>query len=218
MSQQTATAAQSDNWKETIMTANVTLNINTFCPLPIWIPTVKDDRDGAWFILTDQLRKLLELPKDFDHEEMLDLDEWSRRPLELGQGENREFQLISESGLYKLILLSDARPVQAFKSWVLHTVAPSLAEDGLFKMGEEAFFHAPEGYDLTQDDIWDEFASDSGSASDLARRYLPELRKWGTAEEGMVCLLDRQPTLLEQNVADAFARKAERQRVPREAA
>lgn len=45
--------------------------------------------------------------------------------------------LISESGLYKLIMRSDKSQAREFQDWVTRTVLPAIRKDGAYIMGEE---------------------------------------------------------------------------------
>lgn len=45
--------------------------------------------------------------------------------------------LISESGLYKLVMRSDKREAKAFQDWVTRDVLPAIRKDGMYVMGEE---------------------------------------------------------------------------------
>lgn len=45
--------------------------------------------------------------------------------------------LISESGLYKLILRSDKPQAKPFQDWVTRVVLPAIRKDGGYIMGEE---------------------------------------------------------------------------------
>lgn len=45
--------------------------------------------------------------------------------------------LISESGLYKLIMRSDKPAAREFQDWVTHVVLPAIRKDGAYIMGEE---------------------------------------------------------------------------------
>ncbi|MBU0563104.1 MAG: hypothetical protein KJ890_06170 [Gammaproteobacteria bacterium] len=46
-------------------------------------------------------------------------------------------KLISESGLYKLILRSDNPQARLFQDWVTRDVLPAIRKDGAYVMGEE---------------------------------------------------------------------------------
>lgn len=50
---------------------------------------------------------------------------------------NRGAQLISESGLYKLIMRSDKPQAKPFQDWVTKVVLPAIRKDGGYIAGEE---------------------------------------------------------------------------------
>jgi hypothetical protein len=68
----------------------------------------------------------------------LDATEKARVPHGLigGKGGN-QLTLISESGLYKLIMRSDKPEAKAFQDWVTKVVLPAIRKDGGYVMGEE---------------------------------------------------------------------------------
>ncbi|WP_417728185.1 Bro-N domain-containing protein [Roseovarius sp.] len=49
----------------------------------------------------------------------------------------RSNKLVSESGLYKLIMRSDKPEAKAFQDWVRGTLLPSIRKDGWYIMGED---------------------------------------------------------------------------------
>ncbi len=49
----------------------------------------------------------------------------------------RASNVISESGLYKLIMRSDKPEARAFQDWVTRVVLPAIRKDGAYVMGEE---------------------------------------------------------------------------------
>ena len=54
-----------------------------------------------------------------------------------GGGQRRRVRVISESGLYKLIMRSDKPEARAFQDWVTRDVLPAIRKDGVYVMGEE---------------------------------------------------------------------------------
>jgi len=52
-------------------------------------------------------------------------------------GKTARVLLISESGLYKLILRSDKPEAKVFQDWVTRVVLPAIRKDGAYIMGEE---------------------------------------------------------------------------------
>ncbi len=159
------------------MTTSTAMDINTFCALPTHISSIFDGSGTEWFVIDNQLRELLDILDGFANHELLEPRDCAFALLEKDGGMNDELELVSEPGLYMLLLMSEAQPVQPFKSWVLDTVAPTLAEDGLFLLGEERSWPAPRGYNFTHDTIWDISASGPSSAIDLSRVFIPALRK-----------------------------------------
>lgn len=60
-----------------------------------------------------------------------------RVKLNLGQRGLGAVLVISESGLYKLIMRSDKPAAKAFQDWITRIVLPPLRKDGMYVMGEE---------------------------------------------------------------------------------
>jgi|GEM_PF-5249717 len=55
-----------------------------------------------------------------------------------GRGGARFMMLISESGMYRLILKSRKRSAEAFQDWITDEVLPSIRKNGGYVMGEES--------------------------------------------------------------------------------
>lgn len=53
------------------------------------------------------------------------------------KGGNQSNQIVSESGLYKLVMWSDKPQASPFQDWVTGTVMPAIRKDGGYIMGEE---------------------------------------------------------------------------------
>lgn len=56
-------------------------------------------------------------------------------------------KLVSESGLYKLILRSDKPQAKSFQDWVTRTVLPAIRKDGAYFVGEEKLASGEMGED-----------------------------------------------------------------------
>lgn len=67
---------------------------------------------------------------------LLDDDEKGLTPIHT-LGGAQQLLIISESGLYKLIMRSDKPEARAFQDWVTKTVLPAIRKDGAYIMGEE---------------------------------------------------------------------------------
>lgn len=56
---------------------------------------------------------------------------------QISEKQGRPSKVISESGLYKLIMRSDKPQARAFQDWVTRDVLPAIRKDGGYIMGEE---------------------------------------------------------------------------------
>jgi len=57
--------------------------------------------------------------------------------IHLGEKPGKPMVLVSESGLYKLIMRSDKPQARLFQDWVTRDVLPAIRKDGAYVMGEE---------------------------------------------------------------------------------
>ena len=75
----------------------------------------------------------------------LDADEKSKcGRTTLGMKPGRDAAIVSESGLYKLIMRSDKPEAKVFQDWVTREVLPRIRKDGMYVKGEEKL-HPPSG-------------------------------------------------------------------------
>lgn len=88
-----------------------------------------------WFVLKD-VCEVLGLTDTGRTAERLDADELTRTTLVSG-GQNREMYIISESGLYNVILRSDKPEAKPFRKWVTSEVLPSIRKHGGYIAGQE---------------------------------------------------------------------------------
>lgn len=58
-------------------------------------------------------------------------------PNPIGGKGGSQAKLITESGLYKLIMRSDKPEAKRFQDWVTREVLPAIRKDGLYVVGEE---------------------------------------------------------------------------------
>lgn len=102
-------------------------------------------RDGQpWFVAIDACR-CIGLMKGGKNLDVLNKSEWITLvksecdpiSLALFTGCVGRITLISESGLYKLIMRSDKPAARRFQDWVTREVLPALRKDGLYVVGEE---------------------------------------------------------------------------------
>jgi prophage antirepressor-like protein len=90
-------------------------------------------RNGEpWFVLADACR-VLEITNTGNALARLDDDEKADiRLMDARSGQHRLYALISESGLYSLILRSEKPKAREFKKWVTSTVLPSIRKTGSY--------------------------------------------------------------------------------------
>lgn len=101
---------------------------------------VVEMKGEPWFVATDVLRILgsyLRSNGDVNTshiKKFMGEDDYRLSPNRIG---GRLPMLISESGLYKLIMRSDKPNARAFQDWVTRDVLPAIRKDGGYIMGEE---------------------------------------------------------------------------------
>lgn len=92
-------------------------------------------KDGEpWWVAKD-VCDVLGLSNPSESLKALDEDELTSETLRSG-GQGREMNLISESGLYTLILRSNKPEARAFRRWVTHEVLPTLRKTGHYSIDE----------------------------------------------------------------------------------
>ena len=96
------------------------------------------DRDGQpWFVLKD-VCEVLGLGSPHKVAERLDEDERNQIPVIDSIGRKQEMSVISESGLYNVILRSDKPEAKPFRRWVTGEVIPSIRKHGVYATAETA--------------------------------------------------------------------------------
>ena len=100
------------------------------------------DREGApWFVAAD-VCEALALKRDAhngslqNHMRALEGSEYTTQALPSASTTRKQY-IISESGLYALILRSRKPEAQQFRKWVTSVVLPAIRKDGAYVMGEE---------------------------------------------------------------------------------
>ena len=89
-------------------------------------------KDGEpWFVLKD-VCQVLDLGSPHKVADRLDEDERNQIPLTDGLGRQQETTIISESGLYTVILRSDKPEAKPFRRWVTHEVLPAIRRTGTY--------------------------------------------------------------------------------------
>lgn len=89
-----------------------------------------------WFVLKD-VCDVLGLSTPARVAERLDSDEVSQAHLIDSMGRSQEMTIISESGMYNVILRSDKPEAKPFRKWVTAVVLPSIRKNGGYIAGQE---------------------------------------------------------------------------------
>lgn len=90
---------------------------------------VRDNRGEPWFVAQDVCRVLGTNVKDV--RAVLDVDEVSNLDsIEVQKRAGRSRLIVSESGLYSLVLRSRKPSARMFKRWVTHDVLPAIRKSG----------------------------------------------------------------------------------------
>lgn len=100
---------------------------------------VVDQGGEPWFVGSDVLKALgLSGPNASNHYRKL--DDVEKRYIDriiVGLAPGKPMIIVSESGLYKLIMRSDKPQARAFQDWVTKIVLPAIRKDGMYVAGEE---------------------------------------------------------------------------------
>ncbi len=95
--------------------------------------------DEPWFVAVDVCKVLglaLKNGSVTHHLYKLDAEEKIKVTSPSGGKVRKGSLLVSESGLYKLIMRSDKPQAKAFQDWVTKTVLPSIRKDGMYVAGD----------------------------------------------------------------------------------
>jgi prophage antirepressor-like protein len=96
-------------------------------------------KDGQpWFVAKD-VCEVLEIERGTRSLERLDEDEVRKTSLIDSLGRTQESYIISESGLYSLVLSSNKPEAKQFKKWITKEVIPSIRKTGGYVGNDELF-------------------------------------------------------------------------------
>ena len=90
-----------------------------------------DVNGETWWVLKD-VCTILELGSPHKVADRLEEDERNQIPLTDSIGRQQETTIISESGLYSVILRSDKPQAKPFRRWVTHKVLPDIRKNGIY--------------------------------------------------------------------------------------
>lgn len=105
--------------------------IQTFNFNALTLHTLTDGNGDPWFVAKD-VCDILEISNNRDAISQLDSDEKNTVVIPDGIPGNPNKTIISEPGLYKLIMRSRKPEAKKFQRWVTHEVLPSIRKHGIY--------------------------------------------------------------------------------------
>lgn len=105
--------------------------IQTFNFNSTTLRTLTDTAGDPWFVLKDCM-SILGLGNPTETVKMFDDDEFSTAEVIDSIGRRQQTYIISEAGLYGLVLKSRKPEAKEFKRWVTHEVLPSIRKHGIY--------------------------------------------------------------------------------------
>ena len=91
--------------------------------------TMTDENGDPWFVLKDCM-SILDLGNSTETVKMFDDDEFSTTEVIDSIGRRQQAYIISEPGLYRLVMRSRKPEAHEFKRWVTHEVLPAIRKTG----------------------------------------------------------------------------------------
>lgn len=98
--------------------------------------TLTDEAGEPWFVLKDCM-SILDLGDPTETVKMFDKDEFSTTEVIDSIGRRQQTYIISEPGLYRLVMKSRKPEAKEFQRWVTHEVLPSIRKHGGYMAGQE---------------------------------------------------------------------------------
>lgn len=98
--------------------------------------TLTDEAGEPWFVLKDCM-SILDLGNPTEIVKMFDKDEFSTTEVIDSIGRRQQTYIISEPGLYRLVMKSRKPEAKEFQRWVTHEVLPSIRKHGGYMAGQE---------------------------------------------------------------------------------
>ena len=92
---------------------------------------------NPWFVAKDVCAILGLVSVAYAYQRLDDSERRNVGRTHLGLPGGKPMKIISESGLYKLVMRSDKKEAKAFQDWVTKVVLPAIRKDGAYIKGEE---------------------------------------------------------------------------------
>lgn len=189
----------------------MSININDFCPLNGYIPTITEEGTD-WFFVKYVYEALGLDHEEINHQHLLAQSEWAQLTPNYARDDSDIVHLVSESGFYRLVFMSDDPKACRFKDWVLDTVIPAVVEDGMYMMGEEKSFPPPECVFVSQSEYRTQNGTERVFWEHTVSVLLPELRLDGAFFRDIyeVAEMDADPDTMKAISQEMVGRKVAR--------
>lgn len=105
--------------------------IQTFHFNSATLRTLTDENGNPWFVLKDCM-SILDLGNPTETVKMFDDDEFSTTEVIDSIGRRQQAYIISEPGLYRLVIRSRKPEAKEFQRWVIHEVLPTIRKHGAY--------------------------------------------------------------------------------------
>lgn len=99
--------------------------------------TLTDEEGELWFVLKDCM-SILDLGNPTETVKMFDKDEFSTTEVIDSIGRRQQTYIISEPGLYRLVMKSRKPEAKEFQRWVTHEVLPQIRKTGGYIAASES--------------------------------------------------------------------------------
>lgn len=109
----------------------MTNEIQTFDFNAATLRILTNENGEPWFVLRDCMN-ILDLSNPTETVKMFDDDEFSTTEVIDSIGRRQQTYIISEAGLYGLVLKSRKPEAKEFKRWVTHEILPTIRKHGLY--------------------------------------------------------------------------------------
>lgn len=158
--------------------------------------TLTDENGEPWFVLKDCM-SILDLGNPTETVKMFDDDEFSTTEVVDSIGRRQQAYIISEPGLYRLVMRSRKPEAKEFQRWVTHEVLPSIRKHGAY-MTQQTLDKA-----LTSPDFLIQLATKLKEEQEKVRELEPKARfADAVAASDGTCLVGELAKMLRQNGLD----------------
>lgn len=158
--------------------------------------TLTDENGEPWFVLKDCM-SILDLGNPTETVKMFDDDEFSTTEVIDSIGRRQQAYIISEPGLYRLVMRSRKPEAKEFQRWVTHEVLPSIRKHGAY-MTQQTLDKA-----LTSPDFLIQLATKLKEEQEKVKELEPKARfADAVAASDGTCLVGELAKMLRQNGLD----------------